>query len=269
MKKLIRVILGKFGLDIVRSNSFKGDVYALNKNFENLVSNFESLFGQKFGEIPENETRSELIKDLSGTPPSEAYFIINSLHKTRTIEGEVCEFGVAQGKTSQLIANEIRDWTKKLHLFDSFEGLPEPTEKDVLKDDIFNLGDIKAYAGTISNPETLVRNGLDKMKFPEDRFVVHKGFIEELIKTKFESFPKCVSFAYVDFDFYEPIQIALDFLHKVSKKGAIFMIDDYDFFSTGAKTAVDEFTKQHTGVYEVFIPENIYGHFAILKKIRD
>ena len=36
-----------------------------------------------------------------------------------------------------------------LHLFDSFEGLPMPTERDQLKDDIFALGSMAAYAGAM------------------------------------------------------------------------------------------------------------------------
>ncbi|MEH6537316.1 MAG: TylF/MycF/NovP-related O-methyltransferase [Psychroserpens sp.] len=269
LKKIMRTIFNRFGLDVVRSNSFKGDIYALNNNFEELLLNYENLFGEKFGKIPANKIRTELMKDLSGTPPSEAYFIIHSLYQTRNIEGDICEFGVAQGKTSQLIANEMKDGTKKLHLFDSFQGLPEPTEKDILKDDIFNLGSMKAYAGTISISESLVRNGLEKIQYSENRFVIHKSFIEELIKRKLELFPTAVSFAYIDFDFYEPTQIALDFLHGVTKKGAILMVDDYDFFSTGAKTAVDEFVKKYHSIYDIFIPEKTFGHFAVLSKLQD
>jgi hypothetical protein len=61
---------------------------------------------------------------LQSTQPSEAYFIIQSLEDTRTITGDICEFDVAQGLTSALIANEISTNSKKIfHLFDSFEGL--------------------------------------------------------------------------------------------------------------------------------------------------
>jgi len=268
-KKFIKSIFNKFGFDVVKWNGYQGNINVLSKNFDNLVLNYQNLFGDKFGELPANENRLNLVKSLLGTPPSEAYFIINSLHKTKDIEGDICEFGVAQGSTSQLIANEVKSGNKKLHLFDSFEGLPAPTEKDLLKDDIFNLGSMKAYTGTMSNPENLVRNRLAQLEFPENRYVTHKGFIEELIKSESDSFPTSVSFAYVDFDFYEPIQIALDYLHTVTKKGAILMVDDYDFFSTGAKTAADEFVQKHEGQYDIFVPDTIYGHFALLTKKAD
>lgn len=185
------------------------------------------------------------------------------------IDGDVCEFGVAQGITSQLIANEIlNNESKILHLFDSFEGLPKPTVNDKLKDDIFNLGSIEAYAGEMSLPEELVLNRLDNIEFPKKRYVIHKGFIEELIITK-KQFPEHVSFAYVDFDFYEPIKIILEYLNNVTKKGAIIMVDDYDFFSTGVKIAVDEFMSTNETKYELFIPEKSFGCFAILTKLVD
>ena len=105
------------------------------------------------------------MKNLLGTPPSEAYFLVRFLYATKDIEGDVCEFGVVQGMTSKLIANEIKESSKNLHLFDSFEGLPEPTEKDQLKDDIFNLGSMQAYTCVMSNPQNSVRARKVKMRY--------------------------------------------------------------------------------------------------------
>jgi hypothetical protein len=156
-----------------------------------------------------------------------------------------------------------------LHLFDSFEGLPKPTEKDLLKDDIFGLGSMEAYAGTMSNPEALVRARLKAVGFPEERTVVHKGLIERVIEENHQ-LPERISFAYVDFDFYEPIRIALEFLDIRTPRGAVIVVDDYDFFSTGAKTAVDEFLKERNEYekhYECFVPDKQYGCFAVLTKV--
>lgn len=67
---------------------------------------------------------------LRGTPPTEAFYILEGLNRTRQVPGDVCEFGVAQGETSALIANEIRDVTsRKIYLYDLFESLPKPTQK--------------------------------------------------------------------------------------------------------------------------------------------
>jgi O-methyltransferase len=72
----------------------------------------------------------------------------------------------------------------------------------------------------------------------------------------------------VDFDFYQPIKTALDFLHTVMPRGAKIVIDDYDFFSTGAKTAVQEFLDAHRteNAYAMFTPNTQFGYFTILTK---
>ena len=195
--------------------------------------------------------RARLLARLLGTPPGEAYYIVAALAQAVAIDGDVCEFGVAQGETSALIASEIRDTGKTLHLFDSFEGLPTPSDKDELKDDIFALGSMAAYAGTMSCPEDMVRARLAAISFPPHRYVVHKGFIDAVIDTD-RGLPQRVSFAYVDFDFYEPTKVALEYLDGVLAAGATVVVDDYDFFSTGAKTAVDEFVAERAAAGVVY-----------------
>ena len=217
----------------------------------------------------ENDLRVKLMARLIGTPPSEAYFIVRALARCKNVVGDVCEFGVAQGDTSALIANEISlSGNKILHLFDSFEGLPKPSGKDQLKDDIFSLGNIAAYAGTMSSPEGMVIARMKAISFPAQRYLIHKGFIEKLIH-KDKKLPKEICFAYVDFDFYEPIKITLEYLHETTVSGAVIIVDDYDYFSTGSKTAVDEFLEEKNSgekLYECFVPNTQYGHFAILTK---
>lgn len=235
-------------------------------NYEKTIRSYEYLFNKETGNIPKNEKRIEIMKNALGTPPSEAYYIVEGLVRSAKVAGDVCEFGVAQGVTSSLIANEIADRSDvALHLFDSFEGLPKPTEKDKLKDDIFNLGSMDAYTGTMKCAEDLVLGRLQALNFPKNRVVIHKGFIEDLIAEK-KNFPKQVSFAYIDFDFYEPIKIALEYLDGVSESGAVFVVDDYDWFSTGVKTAVEEFMQAKGTAYDLFVPDQVLGHFAVLTK---
>lgn len=220
--------------------------------------------------IPTNSIRAELTSRLLGTSPSEAYFIIEAIHKTNFIQGDICEFGVAQGETSALMANEIRETDKKLHLFDSFKGLSKPSAKDVLKDDIFNLGSIVKYHGKMKCDKKLVENRLKAISFEANRYIIHEGFIDEIIRYR-HKLPVKVSFAYIDFDFYEPISISLNFLHDVTPAGGIFIVDDYDFFSTGVKTAVDEFISNKNiedKYYEIEIPGKRFGCFAILYKVK-
>jgi hypothetical protein len=241
----------------------------LKDNFKEICNSYEFLFSKYFGEIIKNPERLYFMQRLIGTGPSEAYFIINSLEKTKNVDGDICEFGVAQGETSSLIANEIKSTKKLFHLFDSFEGLPKPTEKDILKNDIFNLGSIDAYEGTMKCHEQMVLERMKQLDFPEERYFIHKGFIERLIIKK-ENFPNKISFSYLDFDFYEPTKIVLNFLDENMEKDSIIIVDDYDSFSTGAKSAVDEFILEKNKMgkkYEIVIPDKVFGCFVILTKI--
>ena len=239
------------------------------ENFASLATAYEQLLNEHHGGelITPNHLRPLLLTRLLGTPPAEAYHIVEALAVTRDIGGDVCEFGIAQGETSALIANEIRGTGKTLHLFDSFQGLSEPTEEDQLKDDIFSLGSIEAYAGTMAYSPEKVRSRLAAIDFPESRFVIHPGFIDVTFGTGIESLPDEVSFAYIDFDLYEPIMIALEYLGHHLSPGGIVIVDDYDHFSTGAKSAVDQFVLEHAEDdtrFTIRIPDRHYGAFAIL-----
>ena len=217
-----------------------------------------------FPELPRREGRAELLNDLIGTTISEATYILRSLHEGLKVGGDICEFGVAQGATSRLMAAEILPTDRKLWLFDSFEGLPEPGPEDKLIHDIFNLGSMDKYKGTMASPESEVLAKLAQVNFPTNRIKIKKGWVNESLKTA--DLPKQVAFAYVDFDFYEPIKDALHFLDGVMPAGGHIVVDDYGFFSDGAQLAVDEFVKLKGDRYKFEMPLPFAGHFCVLAK---
>lgn len=214
--------------------------------------------------IPEDNSRLPHVAELVGTAAGAAVCILNCLHEALKGDGDVCEFGVAEGATSRLLAHEIRNTNRRLWLYDSFEGLPAPTEKDVLKDDIYNLGSVEKYAGTMSVPETQVREKLKGIDFPDDRLQVVRGFIET-VRDK-GPFPEKIAFAYVDFDFYEPIKIALEIMKdRVTPNGWI-LVDDYDFFTEGGKAAVQEFIQENPSLYQLHLPGKFAPGLAMIQR---
>jgi O-methyltransferase len=217
-------------------------------------------------DLPPKVGREERLADLIGTNVCEGLYLLDALYKGMSVEGDICEFGVAQGATSQLIASEIMSTDRKFWLFDSFEGLPAPTKEDKLIDDIFSLGSMDRYKGTMMSPETEVRGRLDQVKFPHERLRVMKGWVSDSIKRP--DVPKRVAFAYVDFDFYEPIRDALVFLDARMLPGARIVVDDYGFFSEGAQLATDEFVAAAGGRWKLSKPLPLAGHFVTLEKLR-
>jgi len=262
-------MVNRMGYDII-SESTRSALYdrVRFENFANLARAYERLLSESGKVFTSSDARLKLLARLQGTPPSEAYYIVDALEKSKGVAGDVCEFGIAQGETSALIANEIMGGDKILHLLDSFEGLSKPSEKDQLKDDIFSLGSIEAYAGTMSCPEDMVRSRLESISFPSQKLVIHKGFIDQVLKTD-RNLPRAVSFAYIDFDLYEPIKVTLNFLHSVTSAGSIIIVDDYNYFSTGVASAVNEFLSENNSgalIYDLSIPSTVFGHFAVLKR---
>lgn len=219
-----------------------------------------------FPNLPERPGRTELMAKLLGTGISEAMYLLSELNAALGSPGDVCEFGVAQGATSALLANEIRDTGRHLWLYDSFTGLPKPSPKDQLKDDIFGLGSMDKYEGQMRCDALEVETRLARIGFAPARYHLRPGLVHETLREG--TGPERVCFAYVDFDFYEPIAHALAYLDRHLAPGGRIVVDDYDFFSTGAKTAVDEFRAQHGSRYDFVLPEGFAGKFCLLRKTR-
>lgn len=214
------------------------------------------------------DARLTCLASLEGITASQAIYLIDLLSETSHLSGAVLEMGVAQGCTSRLIASEIADSDRHLWLFDSFKGLPAPTAEDELIDDIFGLGSMEAYAGTMRVPRQLVEGKLRECGFPERRTHVVEGFFDETTSNRV-ALPSAVSFAFIDFDLYRPIRDALDYLGGVLEPGARIAVHEYGFFSTGPKQAVDEFIEARGPEYELRLPNPVAQGMAILSRRAD
>ena len=216
-------------------------------------------------DLPPRPGREQLLTKLIGTSVSEGLYIVDALAKSGP--GDVCEFGVAQGATSALLAAEIAATDRRLYLFDSFAGLPAPSAEDVLIHDIFGLGAIERYAGQMRSPESEVIERLDAVAFPPARRHIMKGWLAETLRRP--DAPRRVAFAYVDLDFYRPIAEALAFLDGRTAPGARIVVDDYGFFSAGAQQATDEFVAAVGGRWSLEKPLAGLGHFVTLTRQRE
>lgn len=264
--RTVNAILKPAGLRVSTVGKFPFlDDLANPPNYLRLVADMQGILSELiFKDLPHCDRRTRLLAELIGTSVSEAMCLVDCLHRSLPHEGDVCEFGVAQGATSALIANEMCTSGKNLWLFDSFQGLPKPSEKDQLIDDIFNLGQMERYEGTMACPIHMVEARLRAISFPFSSVKIVPGFIEETIHSP--SLPAKVCFAYVDFDFYNPIVVALKFLHDRLPVGGFIVVDDYGWFSSGAKAAVDEFASEYQDTFELIHPPRFAGHFCMLRK---
>lgn len=238
---------------------------AIQRRHQSLVLQLYTAYGSWFSPALEDRPgRLELLCQLKGTETTEALFLLHWLQQALVGPGDVCEFGVAQGATSALVANEIRDTDRVLWLYDSFQGLSTPHEKDELLDDLFSLGSMDRYEATMAFPKDVVLDRLRSVDFPSERVRVVEGFISPDLPT--DLLPETVAFAYLDFDLYEPILVGLDLLHPRCRPGSVLMVDDYGYFSSGPQTAVAEFLAANARCYKLLEAQPGAGHFCALRR---
>jgi O-methyltransferase len=146
-----------------------------------------------------------------------------------SLGGEFWECGVYRGGTAILLAKLIAEYGAKsgtkLHLFDTFEGMPDVNaQKDWHKSGDFKDTSEEAVKERVGHP-SLVQT--------------HKGFIPDSFKGLDGA---KISFAHIDVDIYQSILDSLDFIYPKMLKGGFIVFDDYGFPTCpGARQAVDEF----------------------------
>jgi hypothetical protein len=127
-------------------------------------------------------------------------------------------------------------------LFDTFEGMSEPTEDDVsyyagqsaaqLLADADQHSKVKAYA-----PIRDVRRNMESTRYPQSHLHFIQGKVEETVP----SFaPGEISILRLDTDWYESTKHELIHLFPRLSRNGILIIDDYGHWA-GARKAVDEY----------------------------
>lgn len=165
----------------------------------------------------------------------EAVRMINSLH----LSGDIVECGVWHGGSAAVMAAACRDddWLgrRMFWLFDSFQGLPAPSEQDGAEERKVY------YQGYCTGDVKRVRHILTRQGASEEQIHVISGWFE----TTLQSAPiKDIALLHIDVDWYHSVKLVLEsFYDKVVTRGTI-IIDDYGKWQ-GCRSAVDEFLAAH------------------------
>lgn len=156
---------------------------------------------------------------------NEGYQLAQAVIATRHIEGDIAEVGVYTGGSAKIISH-YRKKRKKLYLFDTWEGLPQPSKKDsdTLRRGVFKISLDRVRAYFTNEENVYFHRGL----FPSEtgRFVKNKHF----------------SFVNLDADLYDSTLDSLRFFYPRLNKGAILISHDYSLF-IGVYNAFNEFFK--------------------------
>ncbi len=168
--------------------------------------------------------------NIPGMPEDRGFFLYSTARTVAGVQGDTADIGVRYGSSSFYILNGLADVSRQHHLFDSFEGLSQPTASD-------EGANKKTHwkAGDIAVDESQTRANLSMFS--------NCSFYKGWVPTRFaEVADRRFAFVHVDVDLYQPTLETLQFFYERMNIGGVIVCDDYGFASCpGAKKAVDEF----------------------------
>ncbi len=149
------------------------------------------------------------------------------------VPGDIVECGVYNGGSAALMASVgVRSpLDRTIWLFDSFEGLPQPTERDG--------AEARTCGWWCHGDLAKVRAVLDRMRIPESRCRIVKGWFHD-------TFPSAevgdIALLHIDADWYDSVRLCLERFYDSVRPGGYVVIDDYGHWE-GCRRATDEFLK--------------------------
>jgi O-methyltransferase len=193
------------------------------------------------------------IKDNTLIDIFRIWTLIEFAKSVQKLDGDVIEVGVYKGGSGKILAKTMRN--KTVHLFDTFEGMPDA-------DPVINRP-ISSAGG----------NGHKKGDFADTSFEIVKEYFSDCSNAKIVKgvFPESsryldntkFCFAHIDAIIYESVKSSSEFIYPRMVSAGAIVYDDYGFYSCpGTKIAVDEF---YTGKKErpVHLPT---GQCVIIKQ---
>jgi len=153
------------------------------------------------------------------------YTLDQLLKLTLHLEGDLVECGAYKGASAYLMCKAFRNSDCVVHLFDSYEGLSAPGNRD------------GAYwtKGALQTPEAVLHQSLAEFH----NYRSYKGWIPNRFG---EVADRRFRFLHVDVDLFQPTLDSLNFFYERVVPGGLILMDDYGFTTCpGAKRAADEF----------------------------
>jgi O-methyltransferase len=191
------------------------------------------------------------VRPWTMTGADKVYALIQAVrYVTRhRIPGDVVECGVWRGGSMQAAARTLlalNDTSRDLHLFDTFDGMPAPSERDVRRSDERTAEELlaeeereRSLVWAVATLED-VREGFAQIPYPSERIHFVKGKVEDTIPGHA---PERISILRLDTDWYESTRHELEHLYPRLSPGGVLLLDDYGYWE-GAREAVDEFLEE-------------------------
>jgi len=180
--------------------------------------------------------------------PDRIYALIQAVRyvSANDIPGAIDECGVWRGGSVAAIARtllQLQDVSRELYLFDTFEGMTEPTAKDL---DYTGKKASQVLADCpgdrcIDAPLEQVKEVLCGTGYPSERIHFVRGRVEDTIPA---SAPELIALLRLDTDWYDSTKHELIHMFPRLSKAGVIIIDDYGHWR-GAREACDEYFAQN------------------------
>lgn len=214
------------------------------------------LFGLDLVKFPPREQayppdfREDEIKLINAVRPwtmtsaERIYTLIQAVRylSANGIAGDIVECGVWKGGSMAAIARtllDLQDTSRDLHLFDTFEGMPKPTSRDVDYSGKEAADVLLEDAGSwcVDAPLEQVKEVLYGTGYPREKIRFIRGRVEETIPA---SAPHAISLLRLDTDWYLSTKHELAHLFPRLAQAGVIIIDDYGHWR-GSREACDEY----------------------------
>jgi len=193
-----------------------------------------------------------LVKPYTMTSPERVSALCDAVRylSSNDIAGDVVECGVWKGGSMMAVAHTLRslgDTSRELYLFDTYEGMPEPSKIDVSLDGdtgsalTRNLKEDGSGSDYCMAPLDEVRKAVESVGYPAERLHFVKGRVEDTLPAQA---PLQIALLRLDTDWYESTRHELIHLYPRLVPGGVLIIDDYGHWQ-GARQAVDEYIQSN------------------------
>jgi O-methyltransferase len=189
---------------------------------------------------PEEREIYQQVAPYTLTGPDRVVSLIRALNylERNRILGDIVECGVWKGGSMMaaaltLLRQNCRD--RRLWLFDTFQGMSEPTERDLSTAGHSAQQDFEADWLRISMDD--VRAAVLRTGYPAEHVFFVKGKVEDTVPAQA---PAQIALLRLDTDWYESTRHELEHLFPRLVRGGVLIIDDYGHWE-GARQATDEY----------------------------
>ena len=216
---------------------------------------------------------------MVGRQAADAAFRAVKMVNREQVAGAIVEVGVWRGGMSCYMAMANQHSARDIWLYDTFEGLPEPSSKDDQKSKDFfkrinlpnftykeHVSDGKWCKATLGD----VRRTMDRTGYDETMLHFVKGKVEETLAPPQALLPSEIAVLRLDTDWYESTRMELEVLWPLLSLGGWMYLDDYQTWG-GAKRAVDEWLDQNNWTLQARLVGAFPGSthwFSLRKNLR-